>query len=81
MPPKKRTIRASPAVTPVPTSTSVTDAQLKALIKRGVVAVLAERNADMSRNGDDSHDSGTGRRRQVSTSRECTYTHFLKCQW
>ncbi|GKA86938.1 putative reverse transcriptase domain-containing protein [Tanacetum coccineum] len=31
-----------------------------------------------SRNGDDSHDSGTGRRKQVSTVRECTYTDFLK---
>ncbi|GJU30756.1 putative reverse transcriptase domain-containing protein [Tanacetum coccineum] len=33
-----------------------------------------------SRNGDDSPDSGTGRRRHVSTVRECTYTDFLKCQ-
>ncbi|GJV59395.1 reverse transcriptase domain-containing protein, partial [Tanacetum coccineum] len=33
-----------------------------------------------SRNGDDNHDSGTSRRRQVSTVRECTYTDFLKCQ-
>ncbi|GKG45859.1 hypothetical protein Tco_0498305, partial [Tanacetum coccineum] len=38
------------------------------------------RDADMSRNGDDSHDSGTGRRRQASTICECTYTDFLKCQ-
>ncbi|GJV16979.1 putative reverse transcriptase domain-containing protein [Tanacetum coccineum] len=45
-----------------------------------VDAVLAERDADRSRNGDDSHDSGTGGRRQVSTVRECTYTDFLKCQ-
>nr|GEW15573.1 putative reverse transcriptase domain-containing protein [Tanacetum cinerariifolium] len=33
-----------------------------------------------SRNVDDSNDSGTDRRRQVSTVRECTYTDFLKCQ-
>ncbi|GJU95747.1 putative reverse transcriptase domain-containing protein [Tanacetum coccineum] len=33
-----------------------------------------------SRNGDDSHDSGTGRRRQASTVRECTYMDFLMCQ-
>nr|GEX59035.1 hypothetical protein [Tanacetum cinerariifolium] len=39
-----------------------------------------ERDVDRSRNGDDNHDSGTGRRRQVSTARECTYTDFLKCQ-
>ncbi|GKC93621.1 putative reverse transcriptase domain-containing protein, partial [Tanacetum coccineum] len=56
------------------------DAQLKALIARGVAAALAERDADRSRNSDDSHNSGTGRRRQVSTVRECTYTDFMKCQ-
>ncbi|GKE08897.1 hypothetical protein Tco_1412448 [Tanacetum coccineum] len=33
-----------------------------------------------SRNGDDSHDSGSGERRQVSTTREYTYSDFLKCQ-
>ncbi|GJS49718.1 putative reverse transcriptase domain-containing protein [Tanacetum coccineum] len=43
------------------------DAQLKALIAWGVAAALAERDADRSRNSDDNHDSGTGRRRQVST--------------
>ncbi|GJQ92385.1 hypothetical protein Tco_0003524 [Tanacetum coccineum] len=31
-------------------------------------------------NGDDSHDSRTGGRRQVPTTRECTYSDFLKCQ-
>ncbi|GJR03824.1 putative reverse transcriptase domain-containing protein, partial [Tanacetum coccineum] len=50
------------------------------LIERGVATVLAERHADKSRNGDDSHDSGTGGRRQSFTVRECTYTDFLKCQ-
>ncbi|GKB58516.1 reverse transcriptase domain-containing protein [Tanacetum coccineum] len=45
----------------------------------GVAAVLAERDdADRSRNGYDFHDSGTGRRRQAFTVRECTYTDFLK---
>ncbi|GJV37492.1 putative reverse transcriptase domain-containing protein [Tanacetum coccineum] len=63
-----------------PTSTPITDAQLRALIERGVVTMLAERDADRSRNGDDSHDSGTGGRRQASTVRECTYIDFLKCQ-
>nr|GEU65040.1 retrotransposon protein, putative, Ty3-gypsy subclass [Tanacetum cinerariifolium] len=38
-----------------------------------------ERDADRSRNGDNSNDSGTGGRRQMTTPRECTYTNFLKC--
>ncbi|GJR77664.1 reverse transcriptase domain-containing protein [Tanacetum coccineum] len=50
---------------PNKTTTPMTDAQLKALIARGVVDALAECNADRSRNGDDSHDSGTGGRRQA----------------
>ncbi|GJW19304.1 putative reverse transcriptase domain-containing protein [Tanacetum coccineum] len=74
MAPKRRT------TTTTTTSTPMTDSQLKALIARGVANALAERDADRSRNGDDSHDSGTGGRRQVSTVRECTYTDFLKCQ-
>nr|GEU33160.1 retrovirus-related Pol polyprotein from transposon TNT 1-94 [Tanacetum cinerariifolium] len=31
-------------------------------------------------NGDDCHDSKTGERRQAPTTRECTYSDFLKCQ-
>ncbi|GKD99755.1 putative reverse transcriptase domain-containing protein [Tanacetum coccineum] len=80
MAPRKRTTRVSPAITTTPTSTPVTDAQLRTLIERGVAAVLAEHDADKSRNGDDRHDSGTGGRRQASTVYECTYTDFLKCQ-
>ncbi|GJX87138.1 putative reverse transcriptase domain-containing protein [Tanacetum coccineum] len=80
MAPSKRTVRASPGTTTTPTSTPVTDAQLRTLIERGVAAVLAERDVDRSRNGDDSHDSGIGGRRQASTVRECTYIDFLKCQ-
>ncbi|GJS37825.1 hypothetical protein Tco_0536207 [Tanacetum coccineum] len=76
---KKRTTRTSPAITTTPT-TPMTDAQIKALIDQGVADALAERVAERSRNGNDSHDSGTGGRRQVSTVRECTYTDFLKCQ-
>nr|GFC22300.1 hypothetical protein [Tanacetum cinerariifolium] len=60
--------------------TTVTNAQLQALIDRGVAAALAERNADRSRNSDNSNDSGTGGRRQTTTPRECSYTEFLKCQ-
>ncbi|GJW26554.1 reverse transcriptase domain-containing protein [Tanacetum coccineum] len=42
---------------------------------------LAEIEANgTSRNDDDSHDSGTGIRRQVPVACECTYTDFLKCQ-
>nr|GEV24453.1 putative reverse transcriptase domain-containing protein [Tanacetum cinerariifolium] len=33
-----------------------------------------------SENGDNSNDSGTGGRRQMTTLRECSYTDFLKCQ-
>nr|GEU61654.1 putative reverse transcriptase domain-containing protein [Tanacetum cinerariifolium] len=61
-------------------TTTVTNAQLQALIDRGVAAALAERDADRSRNGDNSNDSGTGGRRQMTTPRECSYTDFLKCQ-
>ncbi|GJX29623.1 putative reverse transcriptase domain-containing protein [Tanacetum coccineum] len=35
---------------------------------------------DATRNGDDSHTSGTGTRRPVQVARECTYPDFLKCQ-
>ncbi|GJT25920.1 putative reverse transcriptase domain-containing protein [Tanacetum coccineum] len=79
MPPKRRTTRATHAATTTPTTT-VTDAQLQALIDRGIVAALAERDASRSRDGDNSHGSGTIRRRQEPTQRECTYTDFLKCQ-
>ncbi|GJR81696.1 putative reverse transcriptase domain-containing protein [Tanacetum coccineum] len=74
MPPKKRT------TTTLTTTTPMTDAQIKALIAQGVADALAERDADKSRNGDDSHDLGNGIRRQVLVARECTYTDFLKCQ-
>ncbi|GJV29530.1 reverse transcriptase domain-containing protein [Tanacetum coccineum] len=79
MPPKRRTTRATPAATTTPTTT-VTDAQLQALIDRGVATALAEHDASRSRDGNNSHDSRTGGRRQVPTQRECTYSDFLKCQ-
>nr|GEY02388.1 hypothetical protein [Tanacetum cinerariifolium] len=44
-----------------------------------VATALAERDADRSRNCDNSNDLGTGGRRQMTTPRECTYTDFLKC--
>ncbi|GJZ42325.1 putative reverse transcriptase domain-containing protein [Tanacetum coccineum] len=78
MPPRRAT-RTTPATATTPTTT-VTEAQLQALIDQGVAAALAERDASRSRDGDNSHGSGTGGRRQVPTQRECTYTDFLKCQ-
>ncbi|GJX50946.1 reverse transcriptase domain-containing protein [Tanacetum coccineum] len=57
MAPTKRTTKASPATTT--TTTPVTNAQLKALIDQGVVDALAARDANRSRNGNDSHNLGT----------------------
>nr|GEU92445.1 hypothetical protein [Tanacetum cinerariifolium] len=59
-------------------TTTVTNAQLQALIDRGVAAALAECDVDRSRNGDNNNDSGTGRRRQLTNLKECSYTDFLK---
>ncbi|GJR74321.1 putative reverse transcriptase domain-containing protein [Tanacetum coccineum] len=67
-----------PPVTDPTTTTSVTGAQLQAMIDEGVTAVLAARAT--TRNGDDSHTSGTGVRRNERTIRECTYQDFMKCQ-
>ncbi|GJV58577.1 hypothetical protein Tco_1459582 [Tanacetum coccineum] len=61
-------------------TTSVTNAQLQAMINQGVTATLAARDADRNMNGDDSHNSGTGVRRTERIARECTYNDFLKCQ-
>ncbi|GJZ70557.1 hypothetical protein Tco_0634107 [Tanacetum coccineum] len=52
--------------------------QSEAMINKGVTDALAARDA--TRNGDDSHTSGTGVRRPVQVARECTYSNFLKCQ-
>ncbi|GKD39839.1 hypothetical protein Tco_1260046, partial [Tanacetum coccineum] len=71
----KQTTRSTPATT----TTTVTDAQLKALIDQGVANALAARDTDRIRNGEDNHDSGTGVRRQAPPSRECTYPNFMKC--
>ncbi|GJX23427.1 hypothetical protein Tco_0227872, partial [Tanacetum coccineum] len=53
----KRTTRANPADTTA--TTSVTDAQLKAIIDQGVTDALAARDVYRNTNGDDSHNSGT----------------------
>ncbi|GKC05369.1 hypothetical protein Tco_0996979, partial [Tanacetum coccineum] len=48
---------------PKRTTTPITDAAIKALIAQGVATALAEYEANRgSGNGDDSHDSGSGRR-------------------
>ncbi|GJV19358.1 hypothetical protein Tco_1368378 [Tanacetum coccineum] len=71
MPPKRTTA----------TTTPMTEAEIKALIAQGVATVLAEyEDTRGSGNGDDSHDSRTGGRRQVPITRECAYNDFLKCQ-
>ncbi|GJU53362.1 putative reverse transcriptase domain-containing protein, partial [Tanacetum coccineum] len=41
-------------------TTSITNAQLQAMINQGVTAALAARDVDKNTNGDDSHNSGTG---------------------
>ncbi|GJW86540.1 hypothetical protein Tco_0161880 [Tanacetum coccineum] len=74
----KRTTRARPAPETTTTTTSVTNAQLQAMIDQGVTAALAARDA--TRNGDDSHTSGTGVKRTERVARECTYQVFMKCQ-
>ncbi|GJW02239.1 hypothetical protein Tco_1561095 [Tanacetum coccineum] len=61
--PPKRTATTTP-------TTPMTDAQIKALIARGIADALAERDADRSRNGDDSHDSGGNERRRMPVARE-----------
>ncbi|GJZ56272.1 hypothetical protein Tco_0611465 [Tanacetum coccineum] len=75
----KRTTRSTPATTTTPI-TSVIDEQLKRLIDQGVADALAARDLDRSRNGEDSHDSGTGVRRQAPLTCECTYPDFMKCK-
>ncbi|GJT23653.1 reverse transcriptase domain-containing protein [Tanacetum coccineum] len=76
----KRTTRSTPVTTtPAPTvttTTSVTNAQLQAMIDQGVTAALAVRDAN--RNGDDSHTSRTGGRSTERIVRECTYQDFIK---
>ncbi|GJX37757.1 hypothetical protein Tco_0251060 [Tanacetum coccineum] len=83
MAPKRRTTRLNPGATPTlvtdtHTTTSVTNAQIQAMINEGVTTALAARDA--TKNGDDSHTSGSGARRPMQVARECTYPDFLKCQ-
>ncbi|GKC81888.1 hypothetical protein Tco_1137605 [Tanacetum coccineum] len=59
-------------------TTSVTNAQLQAMINQGVTATLATRDANT--NGVDSHNSGTCARRNERATHDCTYPDFMKCQ-
>ncbi|GKF44316.1 hypothetical protein Tco_0130868, partial [Tanacetum coccineum] len=76
MPPRKspRT-KTTPAITT--NTTSVTNAQLQAMIDQGVAVALATRDANRSTNGKDNHNSGTGVRRTERVARECTYQDFM----
>ncbi|GJU85452.1 reverse transcriptase domain-containing protein, partial [Tanacetum coccineum] len=81
MAPKKRTMRLNPETTPAATAattTTVTNAQLQAMINQGVTIALAARDANT--NGVDGHNSGTGARRNERATRKCTYPDFMKCQ-
>nr|GEW01187.1 hypothetical protein [Tanacetum cinerariifolium] len=66
---------------PKKTTTYMTDATIKQLIAQGVANALVEYEANRSSgNGDDNHDSESGGRRTEHTTRECTYSDFLKFQ-
>nr|GEV82167.1 hypothetical protein [Tanacetum cinerariifolium] len=64
-----------PLVTPAPTATTttITEAQLQALIDRGVAAAMAEAEASGVRNGYDNNGLGP---RLAQAIRECTYLDF-----
>ncbi|GJX74272.1 hypothetical protein Tco_0312867 [Tanacetum coccineum] len=75
----KRTTRSTP-VTPTlnaTTTTTVTEAQLQALIDQGVAAAMAEVEASRVRNGYDSNGSGP---RPAQAVHECSYSEFPKCK-
>ncbi|GKF40939.1 hypothetical protein Tco_0124281, partial [Tanacetum coccineum] len=64
-----------------PKKAPMSDATIKALIAQGVDDALAEYEANIgSWSGHDSHSSGSGSGRTSSTTRECAYSDFLKCQ-
>ncbi|GJX41622.1 reverse transcriptase domain-containing protein [Tanacetum coccineum] len=71
MAPKKRTTRLNLETTPAATATTpttVTNAQLQAMINQGVTAALAARDANT--NGVDNHNSGTCARRNERATHE-----------
>ncbi|GJW13007.1 putative reverse transcriptase domain-containing protein [Tanacetum coccineum] len=59
---------------------TLSDLQKKVRDQHCIATALAEYEANRGNgNGDDNHDSGSGRRTERAT-RECTYSDFLKCQ-
>ncbi|GJR70409.1 hypothetical protein Tco_0016474 [Tanacetum coccineum] len=88
----KRITRSNPATTvapaaiaatdttTTPTTVTVTDAQLKALIDKGVAEEMAIRDANRNGNGYASQGSGSEIARTKRTIRECTYPEFMKCE-
>ncbi|GKE68239.1 reverse transcriptase domain-containing protein, partial [Tanacetum coccineum] len=71
MAPKRATrLNTAPETT---NTTSVTNAQLQAMINQGVTAALAVRDADRNTSGDDSHISGASVRRTERTTRELAF--------
>ncbi|GJZ95367.1 putative reverse transcriptase domain-containing protein [Tanacetum coccineum] len=77
MAPKRATRSTRAPPTPNETTTTVTEAQLQALIDQGVAAAMAEAEASRVRNGYNSNGSGP---RPAQTARECSYSEFLKCK-
>ncbi|GJU18755.1 putative reverse transcriptase domain-containing protein [Tanacetum coccineum] len=85
MAPRGRPTRLNPDATPTPvtpapnapTTTTVTEAQLQALINQGVAAAMAEAEASRVRNGYDSNGSVP---RPAQAARACSYSEFLKCK-
>nr|GEX51797.1 hypothetical protein [Tanacetum cinerariifolium] len=68
-------------MSPKKTTTPMTNAFIKKLIAQRVADAWAKYEANRrSKNGDDNHDSRSGRRRTKHTTRECTYNDFLKSQ-
>nr|GFA94956.1 putative reverse transcriptase domain-containing protein [Tanacetum cinerariifolium] len=63
---------------PSTTTTTVTNAQLQAMIDQGVNVTLAARDANQT--GDDSHTSRTGVKSTERVTRECIYQDFMKFQ-
>ncbi|GJZ51357.1 reverse transcriptase domain-containing protein [Tanacetum coccineum] len=79
MPPRKAP-RTRTTLATTTNTTSITNAQLQAMIDQGVTVALAARDANRSTIGEDSYNSGTGVRRTERVARECTYQDFMKCQ-
>ncbi|GJW62750.1 hypothetical protein Tco_0112085 [Tanacetum coccineum] len=63
------------------TTTPMTDDQIKALIAQGVADALAEHDTNRSRKGDDSHDLGTGVRRQNSHVKTISHDVAYAMTW